>query len=408
MTVHVVGAGLAGLAAGLTAARAGHDVIIYETAPMAGGRCRSFLDRGLGRVIDNGTHVVLGANRIALGFMASLGTKAEMVPAAKNLSFFDHRHGERWSLDVTGPGAAAMWRAAGGMGSRMRLLGGAAMGVRSGQTVAGAYGDLGDAYRRLIAPLATAALNAPLDGADARAFARVARRIMFGGKGALCPYVARHSLGRALVDPAVAALESLGAELRYQDPLVAFDFEGNRVSRLDFRSGAVGLRDRDRVIVAVPPWGLPPLPRAIAPAGFTSHAILCAHYLIDRDSEAFAEARMMGCIGGTAQWIARSGDILSVTVSAADPWMGRASAGIASTLWQEVCRALDWGAVKMPAHRVIKERRATAVLAGGFGPRSTLDNLYFAGGWTCRRRPDTIEAAISSGIAAARCLNRVN
>jgi len=82
VTVHVAGAGLAGLAAALTAARAGHQVVVHEAAGLAGGRCRSFFDPTLGRVIDNGTHVVLGANRAALGFLGAMGGGEAMVPAA--------------------------------------------------------------------------------------------------------------------------------------------------------------------------------------------------------------------------------------------------------------------------------------------------------------------------------------
>ncbi|HEY4470742.1 MAG TPA: NAD(P)-binding protein, partial [Stellaceae bacterium] len=51
--VHVVGAGLAGLAAAIALAEAGRCVILYEAAPHAGGRCRSYFDAELGCRIDN-------------------------------------------------------------------------------------------------------------------------------------------------------------------------------------------------------------------------------------------------------------------------------------------------------------------------------------------------------------------
>ncbi len=45
MRVHVIGAGLAGLAASLALADAGLPVTLYEAGPAAGGRCRSYFDR---------------------------------------------------------------------------------------------------------------------------------------------------------------------------------------------------------------------------------------------------------------------------------------------------------------------------------------------------------------------------
>jgi monoamine oxidase len=43
-TAHVVGAGLAGLAAAVELAAAGRRVRLYEAALHAGGRCRSYFD----------------------------------------------------------------------------------------------------------------------------------------------------------------------------------------------------------------------------------------------------------------------------------------------------------------------------------------------------------------------------
>ncbi|MEL6481897.1 MAG: NAD(P)-binding protein, partial [Pseudomonadota bacterium] len=60
--VHIVGAGLAGLSAALVAAEAGRPVAIWEAAGHAGGRCRSFHDTRLDRMIDNGSHLILTGN----------------------------------------------------------------------------------------------------------------------------------------------------------------------------------------------------------------------------------------------------------------------------------------------------------------------------------------------------------
>ena len=51
-TVHVAGAGVAGLAAAVALAAGGRRVVVHEAAGFAGGRCRSYLDRELGCRID--------------------------------------------------------------------------------------------------------------------------------------------------------------------------------------------------------------------------------------------------------------------------------------------------------------------------------------------------------------------
>ena len=58
-TVHVVGAGLAGLAAAVRLASRGAHVAVHEAAGQAGGRCRSYHDPALDMVIDNGNHLLL-------------------------------------------------------------------------------------------------------------------------------------------------------------------------------------------------------------------------------------------------------------------------------------------------------------------------------------------------------------
>ena len=58
----VIGAGMAGLSAAVELTRAGFAVSVSDGAAQAGGRCRSYHDPQLDRVIDNGNHLVLSGN----------------------------------------------------------------------------------------------------------------------------------------------------------------------------------------------------------------------------------------------------------------------------------------------------------------------------------------------------------
>ncbi len=67
-TVHIIGAGLAGLAAAVRLADSGRKIVVHEATNQPGGRCRSYYDQQTGMVIDNGTHLVLSGNRAVLDY----------------------------------------------------------------------------------------------------------------------------------------------------------------------------------------------------------------------------------------------------------------------------------------------------------------------------------------------------
>ena len=62
-TVHIIGAGLAGLSAAVKLASRGERVAVHEATAFAGGRCRSYHDAAIGMTIDNGNHLLLSGNR---------------------------------------------------------------------------------------------------------------------------------------------------------------------------------------------------------------------------------------------------------------------------------------------------------------------------------------------------------
>ena len=88
--VHIVGAGLAGLAAAVRLTLQGRQVVLYEAAQQAGGRCRSDFDRTLGRVIDNGNHLLLSGNRSAMAYLDAIGARDSLMgPPDCSFPFMD-------------------------------------------------------------------------------------------------------------------------------------------------------------------------------------------------------------------------------------------------------------------------------------------------------------------------------
>src|SRR5579863_3356602 len=107
--VHVVGAGLAGLAASLQLAKAGADVVLHEAAPQAGGRCRSYFDEALGCRIDNGNHLVIAGNTAVMTYLREIDATGTVGgPPDARFDFLDLASGERWAVRPN-PGRIPWW-----------------------------------------------------------------------------------------------------------------------------------------------------------------------------------------------------------------------------------------------------------------------------------------------------------
>jgi monoamine oxidase len=99
--VHIIGAGLAGLAAAMRLSKSGAQVVLHEAANRAGGRCRSYDDPALGIAIDNGNHLVLSGNRATMEFVSSIGAREELQgPGAASFPMVDLATNRRWTVRI--------------------------------------------------------------------------------------------------------------------------------------------------------------------------------------------------------------------------------------------------------------------------------------------------------------------
>src|SRR5262249_2380194 len=98
-TVHIVGAGLAGLSASVALVSQGQKVVVHELARHAGGRCRSYFEPALRLTIDNGNHLLLSGNASALAYLKKIGGRHLLdEPPHAEFNFCDLKSGERWVL----------------------------------------------------------------------------------------------------------------------------------------------------------------------------------------------------------------------------------------------------------------------------------------------------------------------
>jgi squalene-associated FAD-dependent desaturase len=318
-TVHVVGAGLAGLAASLRLAEDGLAVRLYEASPHAGGRCRSYFDQSLGCRIDNGNHLLISGNTDVMDYLRRIDAIDSLFgPPTAAYPFIDVTSGERWTFEPN-MGRIPWW-----LLSRRRRIPGTSLGdylrarallrARDDATIAAVLGSGGPIFERLWKPLAVAALNTEAEAGAASLLQRVLAESIGRGGGACRPLVPRVGLSESLVDPALRRLETLRVDVRFGARLRAVTLAEARANALEFEFGKVEIAPGDALLLAVTaPVAQRLLPSISGPNQY--RAILNAHYRHRAPEEA---SLFVGIIGGTAEWVFRKPEVLSVTVSAAD------------------------------------------------------------------------------------------
>ena len=390
MSVHVIGAGLAGLAAACQLTELGHHVVLFEAAPQAGGRARSYFDKQLGCRIDNGNHLLLSGNISALSYLHRIGARRSLIgPAEPIFPFRDVVSGQDWTLRLN-KGAFPWW-----VFSRARRVPGTGLlqyralkrlrTATRADSVSALVGTAGQLYHRLLKPLAISALNTMPEDASAEPLRAVLAETIERGGYATLPRWARLGLSETFIDPALEWLRTRGADVRM----------GERVTEL---------QPGQATVVAVPPWVAAELvPGLHVPTEFES--ICNLHFRAQMDP---GEAGFWGLVGGMSEWVFVRKDVISVTISAANRYADMDHEAIAARVWGELARAFKLDSA-VPPNRVLWEKRATirgtpAQLALRPGTRTAISNVMLAGDWTDTGLPATIEGAIRSGNAAAMAL----
>jgi hydroxysqualene dehydroxylase len=405
-TIHIVGAGLAGLSAALTCLNSGRAIVVHELARHAGGRCRSYFEPALGLTIDNGNHLLLSANAAALAFLRTIGSEGKLTgPNEAKFAFADLTSDEQWILHPN-EGPIPWWifakdRRVPGTGpldylAMMRLL----VPGRD-ESIDKIVDCSGVLYERLSRPLFLAALNTEPREASALLAGAILRETLARGGRACHPLIASEGLGAAFIDPALSYLERHGAKICFMHQLRRVEVADGKVKLLDFGEDRIEIAASDAIILAVPASvARLMLPDLDAPE--KSRAIVNAHFKIAPPKDF---PRLLGIVNGTAEWLFAYPDRISATISAADRFVETAREELAQAIWQDIAKVTGMRG-DMPPWHIVKERRATfAALPEENAKRphaeTRLSNLFLAGDWTATGLPATIEGAIRSGKTAA-------
>jgi squalene-associated FAD-dependent desaturase len=424
--VAIVGGGWAGMAAAVTLAGAGRAVTVFESARVLGGRARC-VELGERR-LDNGQHILLGAYAQTLSLLRTVhGERSER-------ELFDRR---RLHLEEPGvfrlktPPLPAPWHLAAalltarGLSRPERLTtiafvrrlkrGGYRCPVQL--TVGALLADQPEAVVRLLwAPLCLAALNTPIDTASAQMFLSVLRAAFAAHARDSEMLIPRLDLTALFPAPAAAYVEARAGEIRTGSVVngITVDADGANVA-------SAGREERfAAALIAVGPHQLEQLLGSNAndatSAALTSVAAFAyepiyttyLHYPRPLGSP----LPMLKLHGDPGQWLFDRGQLgaapgLAAVVISTDMPAARVGHGV---LTQAIDAQLRRLIPDLPAPtwaQTIAERRATYACVAGLArpaPGALQPRLFLAGDYTDAAFPATLEAAMRSGVAAARQL----
>src|SRR5205085_12166017 len=333
-TVHIIGAGLAGLSAAVRLASSDRRVVVHEATAFAGGRCRSYHDASVGMTIDNGNHLLLSGNHAALDFLRTIGSERRLIgPSVAEFPFLDLKTRARWTLRFD-DGRLPLWifdpsRRVPGTRALDYLSMARLLWARSEKTVGDTIACKGALYSGLIEPLLLAALDIDPPMGSAKLAAALIRETLAAGGRACRPLIARDGLAPTLIEPALAYLRQRNATVRFEHQLRGMRFGAQRVEALDFGEETVALGEADAVILAVPPYAAAALVQGLrVPSEF--RAIVNAHFRIDPPA---GQPPILGVLNAMTQWIFAFPGRLSVTVSAGDRLLDTPREQLAQTIW---------------------------------------------------------------------------
>jgi hydroxysqualene dehydroxylase len=413
--VAVVGAGLAGLTAGLELAKRGWRVDLYERSRLLGGKTTSFEVEG--HEVDCGQHVVLACCTATLDLVEELGLSDSLYVQP------------RFEVTVLSRNRRPAHLRASALPAPLHLMAGFARyphlttvdRVRVGRALVAARTDVapkGDmaawlrrhhqsirALRAFWEPFLVPALNAPLDRVSAVMGLFVIRTAFLGDREAARIAYLTVPLAR-LAEAAAARLD--GVHLR--QAVVGVHREGDRITGVKLSGGAGAACDA--CVIAVPPKRLNAMlddASALGVAGldaFEAMPIVDVHLWYDRP--------VLGCdfaalLDSPVQWVfEKSPGYVCCSLSAADDLVQRSERELVELGRKELAAVLPQAArARLLRGAATRDPDATFIPAPGVrrpGPTTVLSNLVIAGAWTDTGWPATIESAVRSGRTAALTL----
>lgn len=384
---HIIGTGLAGLAAATHIARAGHYVQLYEATSSAGGRCSLLRDEHRNDGYD-------GCNALLFGGNSAVRTFAEHLGSAHSFMFLD-----RGGVGYDTKRKAVTKRAAFLLPPalplidilqllRMRFSGGVA------DTLFDYYHPLTESY---IEPICRGVMLCDATQASASQVAKRVWNIARSGPHGLKLMVPRSSLYHSLVEPALRQIEHEGGSVYYSHALKKVVHTDGHITGLHFAKQVKELRTHDRVILALPAHVLQQLLPDAIPCRLQQRDVLSVHF----HTKISEVSRIVPLAGASVDWVRDHNGVISALSYVPAGLLSLHDESIAKRVWAEAREALGAPSEALPPYRVVRSRRAHATSERLPLSARYKENGFLAGELFGPVKHIPLEAAILSGIRAA-------
>ena len=403
--VAIVGAGYAGMAAAVTLAAARVAVTVFESAPVPGGRARRIRisAHGQDHELDNGQHILIGAYSELFRLMRTVGVPSDALLRIP----LEIRHTQGFRLRrLWFPGALGL---VGGLALArgipfaerlgalrfMRSLRHAAFRLTYDMTVAELleqHGQRGRIAKLLWEPLAVSALNTPVAKASARAFLAVLRDTLAGDPEASDLLLPRCDLSRLFPEPAVEFVRRHGGQVWLRSAVTNVE---------ELKQGF------DAVIVAVGPHQLKSVLPEAAPDYSYQPIYTCYLQYQERVRLAFP---MLGLAEGLVQWVFDRGALLgergrlACVISAEGAHQELGLDELCERCHEELAQAIPKLGRPLWSRAIAEKRASISCVPDRARPMlgTAHAGVFLAGDYTDPEYPPTLEAAVRSGVRAAK------
>ena len=416
-SIHIIGSGLAGLSSAIHLLKKNRKINIYEASTIFGGRCRSYKERDFKCVLDNGNHLIIKAYKNTFKYIKEINAEKELITNSDTLyHFIDISKSTKWTvrpytfifpwwvfINSYRPADVSFFDFI----KSMKIF-----FARNNQTVCDVLDSNSLIYKRFWKPFTIAVLNTHPKEASAKLLCKVVKKTLFFNNP-LKPFAVKESLNNSLIKPAIKKIIEKGGNVKSNMRLKKIIFKKNFASEMIFNKKKIKIGKDEKIILAVTPnIASKILPNIKTPK--KTNCILNVHFKLDKNYKEIVFPKnsfFIGLIGGTADWIFKKKNILSITISAANHLSNISNEEISMLVWKDVIKAFNLVNTKKPNYKIIKEKMATFVQSPNEIFRkpkmiTKFNNVFLAGDWIDMGLPATIEGAITSGYNLSNFINK--